>query len=95
MRSLSPQERGRLAIVRLPESSSAGTFAEAVARGLGAKPKTLPCRYFYDARGSELFEEICGLPEYYLTRSEDTILRVLKKATSSRGRRKAGASRRG
>ena len=36
--------------------------------------KTLPCRYFYDARGSELFEEITRLPEYYPTRTEAAIL---------------------
>ena len=42
--------------------------------GLGATPKSLPPKYFYDARGSELFEEITRLPEYYLTRAETSIL---------------------
>ncbi|MBX6315704.1 MAG: L-histidine N(alpha)-methyltransferase, partial [Isosphaeraceae bacterium] len=51
------------------------SFAEAVRRGLTAHPKTLPCQYFYDAAGSLLFEQICELPEYYLTRTEDAILR--------------------
>jgi dimethylhistidine N-methyltransferase len=37
-------------------------------------PKTIPPKYFYDQRGSELFEEICTLPEYYLTRTEAQIL---------------------
>ena len=50
-------------------------FLAAVRSGLGARPKTLPCRYFYDLEGSLLFEEICELPEYYLTRAEDRILR--------------------
>jgi len=50
------------------------SFAEAVAQGLGSDPKTLPCRFLYDAQGSELFEEICRLPEYYLTRAEREIL---------------------
>ncbi len=50
-------------------------FLAAVHAGLAADPKTLPCRYFYDREGSLLFEEICGLPEYYLTRTEDRILR--------------------
>jgi dimethylhistidine N-methyltransferase len=45
-----------------------------VARGLGSTPKRLPCRLFYDEAGSQLFEEICELPEYYLTRAEDQIL---------------------
>ncbi|MEU0554848.1 L-histidine N(alpha)-methyltransferase [Dactylosporangium sp. NPDC006015] len=42
--------------------------------GLTATPKTLPPKYFYDARGSELFEEITRLPEYYPTRAERSIL---------------------
>ncbi len=42
--------------------------------GLTATPKTLPPKYFYDARGSELFEEITRLPEYYPTRAEREIL---------------------
>ena len=71
---LSPIEGRRLAIVRLPDPPAAETFAEAVRRGLGSLPKTLPCQYFYDAAGSELFEQICSLPEYYLTRAEDSIL---------------------
>ncbi|MGD1938420.1 MAG: L-histidine N(alpha)-methyltransferase [Cyanophyceae cyanobacterium] len=41
---------------------------------LAQPQKTLPAKYFYDARGSELFEEICGLPEYYPTRTEAWIL---------------------
>ncbi len=48
---------------------------EADARaGLGATPRSLPPKYFYDARGSALFEEITRLPEYYLTRAETSIL---------------------
>jgi L-histidine Nalpha-methyltransferase len=46
-----------------------------VRAGLTAVPKTLPPKYFYDARGSELFDEITRLPEYYLTRAETSILR--------------------
>jgi len=45
-----------------------------VAEGLGATRKWLPCRYFYDATGSELFERICATPEYYPTRTERAIL---------------------
>jgi L-histidine Nalpha-methyltransferase len=45
-----------------------------VRTGLTATPKTLPPKYFYDARGSELFDEITRLPEYYLTRAETAIL---------------------
>jgi L-histidine Nalpha-methyltransferase len=46
-----------------------------VRAGLTTVPKTLPPKYFYDARGSELFDEITRLPEYYLTRAETSILR--------------------
>jgi dimethylhistidine N-methyltransferase len=46
-----------------------------VRMGLQSVPKTLPPRYFYDDRGSQLFEQICELPEYYPTRTEASILR--------------------
>ncbi|MBM0743092.1 L-histidine N(alpha)-methyltransferase [Phormidium sp. CLA17] len=45
-----------------------------VVQGLSRSPKTLPPKYFYDDRGSQLFEQICDLPEYYLTRTETAIL---------------------
>ena len=45
-----------------------------VAAGLAAPQKELPPKYFYDRRGSELFEEITRLPEYYLTRTERGLL---------------------
>jgi len=49
-------------------------LAEDVRKGLAKNPKELPPKYFYDAQGSKLFEQICDLPEYYLTRTERTIL---------------------
>jgi L-histidine N-alpha-methyltransferase len=48
-------------------------FSEVV-EGLRAEQKTLPCKYFYDARGSQLFDRICELEEYYPTRTELGIL---------------------
>jgi dimethylhistidine N-methyltransferase len=51
-----------------------GDFARSVVEGLSKAKKTLPCRFFYDARGSELFEKITRLPEYYPTRTEAGIL---------------------
>src|SRR6478735_8046665 len=45
-----------------------------VTRGLTADPKTLPPKWFYDAKGSDLFEDITRLPEYYPTRCERSIL---------------------
>ena len=56
------------------EAGSADDFADAVLSGLARRPRSIPCRFFYDARGSELFEEITRLPEYYLTRAETSIL---------------------
>ena len=50
------------------------TLRRDVRAGLTASPKTLPPKYFYDERGSELFDEITRLPEYYLTRAETAIL---------------------
>jgi L-histidine N-alpha-methyltransferase len=49
-------------------------FARAVLLGLSEAPRWLPCQYLYDARGSELFERITALPEYYPTRTEAGIL---------------------
>ena len=49
-------------------------FGRAVLHGLSQGQKTIPARYFYDERGSELFEEITRVPEYYLTRTETALL---------------------
>ncbi len=65
----------RLKIIRATDLQAADSFAEMVRRGLLASSKHLPCQYFYDAVGSRLFEQICELPEYYLTRTEGAILR--------------------
>jgi dimethylhistidine N-methyltransferase len=50
-------------------------FETAVVAGLSATPKTLPCKFFYDQAGSELFSRICELDEYYPTRTEVGLLR--------------------
>ena len=49
-------------------------FLKDVIAGLSANPKTLPSKYFYDDVGAKLFEKICTLPEYYVTRVEKSIL---------------------
>jgi dimethylhistidine N-methyltransferase len=59
---------------RLPQSAEEH-FAADVLAGLTATPKSLPPKYFYDAEGSVLFEQITELPEYYPTRCEMGILR--------------------
>lgn len=53
---------------------STAEFQQAVLAGLRASPKTLPCKFFYDAEGSNLFDQICELPEYYPTRTECALL---------------------
>lgn len=50
------------------------SFRQDVIAGLSAQRKTLPCKYFYDEAGSRLFEDICDLEEYYLTRTELSLL---------------------
>ncbi|MDV9193228.1 L-histidine N(alpha)-methyltransferase [Streptomyces sp. SR27] len=57
-----------------PDAAGADLRAD-VLHGLSRSPKELPPKWFYDARGSELFEEITRLPEYYPTRSEREILK--------------------
>ncbi|MFE2379625.1 L-histidine N(alpha)-methyltransferase [Streptomyces sp. NPDC059398] len=58
----------------LPEDATDAALRADVRQGLTGTPKTLPPKWFYDARGSELFEEITALPEYYPTRAEREIL---------------------
>ncbi|MFI1971789.1 L-histidine N(alpha)-methyltransferase [Streptomyces cinnamoneus] len=58
----------------LPPDATAAALRADVAEGLTRSPKELPPKWFYDARGSELFDEITLLPEYYPTRSEREIL---------------------
>ncbi len=65
----------RVTILAVQTKKRLAGFARDVAAGLTAVPKHLSCRYFYDRRGSALFEQICRLPEYYLTRAEEEILR--------------------
>ncbi len=58
----------------VPASPAVPAFARSVAIGLCDTPRWLPSRFLYDDIGSGLFERICELPEYYLTRTEATIL---------------------
>jgi len=51
------------------------SFARGLSEGLRRAQKEIPCKYFYDAEGSALFEAICALPEYYQTRTEVALLR--------------------
>lgn len=64
----------RLAVVATPVETERAALARDVADGLGRRPRRLSCRFFYDREGSAIFEQICALPEYYLTRAEREIL---------------------
>ncbi len=55
-------------------AACADRFLQDVVDGLRSTPRRLHCKYFYDATGSRLFEQICELPEYYLTRAELEIM---------------------
>lgn len=52
-------------------------FRADVLGGLSGNPKSIPCKYFYDSRGSRLFDQICELPEYYPTRTEIALLNAI------------------
>ena len=66
----------RLTVVNLMDAVEEKTVAgQDVIEGLSSPQKTLPPKYFYDEQGSQLFEQICELPEYYPTRTETEILK--------------------
>src|SRR5947207_8090185 len=65
----------RLVIHKLVTRDPQSGFAEEVRQGLLSTPKRITPKYFYDQLGSQLFEAICLLPEYYLTRAENEILK--------------------
>lgn len=58
------------------------SFRDEVVLGLSKIPKQLPCKFFYDSKGSELFNQICGLEEYYPTRTELSIFQQYKQEIS-------------
>ena len=65
------------------EAAASDSFADHVINGLGDSPKWLSAKYFYDAAGSDLFEQITQLPEYYPTRTELSILASNARAMSA------------
>jgi dimethylhistidine N-methyltransferase len=64
---------GRVTILDLEPVNA--DFLAAVIAGLSARPRSLPGKFFYDERGADLFQKICELPEYYVTRTETELLR--------------------
>jgi len=69
-------ERDRFVLRDLQPRGAVSKLREDVLCGLTEERKTLPPKYFYDARGSQLFARICEVPEYYPTRTERALLRV-------------------
>jgi len=74
--AFSLERAGRLALGLDDPELTRMAFAQSVARGLASHPRTLSCRYLYDAEGGAIFDRITELPEYYLTRCEAEILRT-------------------
>jgi L-histidine Nalpha-methyltransferase len=60
------------------QTHASKTFEQDIISGLTSSPKSLPSKYLYDTRGDMLFQQIMDLPEYYLTRCEEEILRSIK-----------------
>jgi len=66
---------GSVLALDFAETADREEFRRAVVAGLSRSPRAIPAKFLYDARGSALFDEICELPEYYLTRTETEILK--------------------
>lgn len=71
-----PSSRERFHLIATPGRDRRALFLRDIRSGLEARPRHLSCCYFYDQQGSLLFEAICDLPEYYLTRAEREILQT-------------------
>ena len=78
--------------IHLTDHDAEAALAADVRAGLTARPKNLPPKWFYDARGSELFEEITRLPEYYPTRTERASCWTAPSTRSPRSRRPTRSS---
>lgn len=69
-----PVRHDRIDCRQVAPARPISSLIEDVRRGLLSPPRSLPPKYFYDERGSVLFDRICDTPEYYLTRTEDALL---------------------
>lgn len=70
------------ALLQRPPATTA--FLNETLTGLSRSPKTLLCKFFYDEPGAQLFQKICELPEYYITRTEIGILRLYGREIAAR-----------
>ena len=67
----------RLSYYEPSENKSQKTFAQELSHSIRQKQKSINPKFFYNEKGSELFEKICVLPEYYLTRTEISLLKQI------------------
>ena len=63
-------------ITSAAQAAAKDNFRSEVLAALAKSPRQLPCKFFYDEYGAKLFQQICELPEYYITRTEIEILRL-------------------
>lgn len=73
-----------LTVPQEASTTESSDFLNDVIAGLSSIPHTLPCKYFYDERGAALFQKICEVPEYYITRTEIEILDRNRKDIAAR-----------
>lgn len=76
----------RLNLQTVPATRPLSDIVEDAEQGLLSRPRSMPPKYFYDQRGSELFDAICDTREYYPTRTEDALLRHHAEAIMQRAR---------
>ncbi len=65
--------------MQLAAEAAKKIFRDEVLAGLSKSPRQLSCKFFYDDQGAKLFQQICELPEYYITRTEIEILRIARR----------------
>ncbi|MGB5606213.1 MAG: L-histidine N(alpha)-methyltransferase [Gammaproteobacteria bacterium] len=72
---VTPGSSDRISCLAVPPSRNIPDVIQDASDGLIETPRTMAPKYFYDARGSQLFDAICNTPEYYPTRAEESLLR--------------------
>ena len=75
MQEVTILDSDRFQLNRLSIDQRLDDLIEDVKSGLTGSPRSLPPKYFYDERGSKLFDQICQTDEYYLTRAESSLLK--------------------
>src|SRR2546428_12395856 len=78
--------QGKVSINDTSGAEAGADMGAEVRQSLAGHPPSLPCKYFYDDRGSRLFQEITRLPEYYQTRTEEALLEAVADEVTGRVR---------